>query len=79
MIHLRNDDNNTMIGAISERDLQLLVDAFQKESTIEQTYFINRAAVDLIGDAGKATEHMMSLLRTAVGSGEGVSVRWKRS
>ena len=80
MINLRNDTTNAMIGAISEGDLQLLADTFpQPEPATDQTFVINRAAVEKIGDGGKATVHMMSLLRGAVGSADGVSVRWKRS
>ena len=79
MINLRNDATNAMIGAISEPDLQLLVDAFSADASSDQTYFVNRASLELMGGGGKATDHMLNMLRTAVGSAEGVSVRWKRS
>ena len=79
MINLRNDNTNAMIGAISETDLQLLVETFPQEPATDQTFVINRAAVEKIGGAGKATVHMMSLLNAVVGSADGVSVRWKRT
>ena len=79
MINLRNDNTNAMIGAISEGDLLLLLETFQPEPASEQTYIISRAGVDQMSEAGKATVHMMSMLRSAVGTSESMSVRWKRS
>jgi hypothetical protein len=77
MIDLYNSETNTLIGSITESELQTLADALEEESADDQDYFIDSATIDLLGD-GRATDHLLHLLRTAVGSGEGVEVRWKR-
>jgi hypothetical protein len=77
MIDLYNADTNEKLGSITEADLQVLVDGLEEESTDDQDYFIDAATIDLLAD-GRATEHLVGLLRKAVGSGEGVEIRWER-
>jgi len=77
MIDLYNGETNQLIGSITEAELQTLADALEEESADDQDYFIDLATIDLLGD-GRATDHLLHLLRTAVGSGEGIEVRWKR-
>jgi hypothetical protein len=77
MIDLYNSETNQLIGSITENELQTLVDALEEESADDQDYFIDSATIDLLGD-GRATDHLLHLLRTAVGAGEGIEVRWKR-
>jgi len=77
MIDLYNGETDQLIGSITEAELQTLADALEEESADDQDYFIDLATIDLLGD-GRATDHLLHLLRTAVGSGEGIEVRWKR-
>ena len=77
MIDLYNAATNTLLGSITEPDLQVLVDALEEESLQDQDYYIDAATIDLIAD-GKATEHLVHLLRGALGSAEGVDIRWTR-
>ncbi len=77
MIDLYNSETNQLIGSITEADLQVLADTLEEESSADQDYFIDQATIELIGD-GRATDHLLHLLRTAVGTGEGIEVRWKR-
>jgi hypothetical protein len=77
MIDLYNSETNLLIGSITESELQTLADALEEESADDQDYFIDSATIDLLGD-GRATDHLIHLLRTAVGSGDGLEVRWKR-
>ena len=37
----------------------------------------DEATIDFLAD-GAATDHLIDLLRKAVGSGEGLEIRWKR-
>jgi hypothetical protein len=76
-IHLYNKDTNALIGAITEADLKVLADALDEESATDNDYFIDQATIDVIGD-GRASDHLMNLLRGAVGSGEGIDIRWER-
>jgi hypothetical protein len=77
MIDLYNTETNQLLGSITETDLQVLVDCLEEESSTDQDYYINAATIDLLGD-GRASDHLLGLLRQAVGSSEGVEVRWLR-
>jgi len=46
-------------------------------STQDRDYFVDTATIDVIAD-GRATEHLVGLLRKAVGSSNGVDIRWQR-
>jgi hypothetical protein len=77
MVDLYNDETNQLIGSITEADLKVLQDALEEESSEDQDYYIDRATLDVIGD-GRATEHLLNLLRDALGSSDGVDIRWER-
>lgn len=77
MIDLYNAGTNQLIGSITEADLRVLVDGLEEESSEDQDYFIDEATIDLLAD-GRATEHLVGLLRAAVGSSDGVEIRWQR-
>ena len=77
MIDLYNVATNQLLGSITEPDLQVLVDALEEESTEDRDYYINAATIDLIAD-GRASDHLVHLLRGALGSAEGVDIRWDR-
>ena len=55
----------------------MLVDALEEESSDDQDYYIDAATIDVIGD-GRATDHLLKVLRTALGDSEGVDIRWNR-
>ena len=78
MIDLYTCANDTLIGSITDADLKVLTDALEEESTVDQDYYIDRATIDVIGD-GRASEHLMGLLRTALGTRDwnfGAGIRW---
>jgi hypothetical protein len=77
MIDLYNVATNQLLGSITEPDLQVLVDALEEESTEDRDYYIDAATIDLIAD-GRASDHLVHLLRGALGSAEGVDIRWDR-
>jgi hypothetical protein len=77
MIDLYNATTNEPLGSITEADLKVLVDALEEESLQDQDYYIDSATIDVIAD-GKATEHLLGLLRKALGEREGVDIRWQR-
>jgi hypothetical protein len=77
MIDLYNATTNQLIGSITEADLQVLVDRLEEESAQDQDYYIDRATIDVIAD-GRATTHLVGLLRSALGSSDGVDLRWQR-
>jgi hypothetical protein len=77
VIDVYNKATNALLGSITEADLQVLVDALEEEASDDQDYYIDAATIDVIGD-GRATEHLLQLLRTALGEAEGVDIRWNR-
>lgn len=77
MIDVYNCDTNELIGSITEADLKVLVDQLEEESSEDQDYYIDKATIDVIGD-GQATEHLLNVLRKALGNAEGVDIRWQR-
>jgi hypothetical protein len=76
-IRLYNKDTNALIGAITEADFKVLTDALEEESETDNDYFIDQATIDVIAEAG-ASDHLLNLLRSAVGSTDGVEIRWER-
>ena len=77
MIDLYHAATNQRLGSITEADLKVLVDALEEEGVNDQDYYIDRATIDVIAD-GKATEHLVGLLRKALAAGDGVDIRWQR-
>jgi hypothetical protein len=77
MIDLYNATTNQLLGTITEADLKVLVDALEEEGLYDQDYYIDQATIDVIAD-GKATEHLVGLLRKALAAGDGVDIRWQR-
>jgi len=77
MIDLYNNSTKALLGSITEADLQVLKDGLEEESSNDQDYYVNAATIDLLGD-GRASEHLLGLLRRALGTSEGVDIRWQR-
>jgi hypothetical protein len=77
MIDVYDNATNTLIGSITEGDLKVLIDSLEEESAEDQDYYIDQSTIDMLGD-GRATGHLMALLRKALGTAEGVEIRWER-
>jgi hypothetical protein len=77
MIDLYDNETNRLLGSITESELQLLVDALEEESSKDQDYYINQNTIDMIAD-GRASDHLLQLLRSALGTADGVEISWKR-
>ena len=77
MIDVYNVETGALVGSITEADLKVLMDHLEEESSEDQDYYIDQATLDVIGD-GQATEHLMGVLRKALGTAESVDIRWQR-
>ena len=77
MIDVYNDTTGELLGSVTEADLKVLTDALEEESTQDQDYYIDSATLDVIAD-GRASDHLVAILRKALGSSEGVDIRWER-
>jgi hypothetical protein len=78
MITLHNLATNTPLGTITEADLRVLIDALEEESSEDRDYYIDEPTVELLAERGASPE-LVALLRGAIGSREGVEIRWDRS
>ena len=77
MIDLYNNGTNQLLGSLTEAELQVLIDGLEEESSEDRDYYIDAATIDLLAD-GRATAHLVQLLRTALGGETGVEIRWQR-
>ncbi len=77
MIQLYDAEKGTPIGAISEAQLQRLVDSLEEESPTDQDYYLTSPTIDLLEDDG-ADPELLRLLREALAGREGMDVRWAR-
>ena len=77
MIDLYNVATNQKLGSITEAELQVLIDGLEEESSDDQDYYVDAATIDLLGD-GRASDHLLGLLRSALRSSDGVEIRWQR-
>jgi hypothetical protein len=77
MIDLYIKGTNELLGSITETELQYLEDSLEETSDEDRDYYVDQATIDLLAD-GRATDHLVHLLKKAVGSGEGVEIEWKK-
>ena len=77
-VRLHNADTNQPIGEITEAELQFLFDQLERESDSDDDFFIDAATIEMLEDA-KAPAHLVEMLKKAVGTGEGVEVRWTKA
>ncbi|MDO9695181.1 MAG: galactosyldiacylglycerol synthase [Candidatus Latescibacteria bacterium] len=77
MIDLYDNETNKLLGSITESELQLLLDVLEEEYINDQDYYINQATIDMIAD-GRASDHLLQLLRSAIGTADGVEIKWER-
>lgn len=75
-VSILDKSSGAVLGNISEVDLQFLVDHLEEESSRDTDYFIDQATVDLLEEAGGSAA-LVSLLRSAVGSSEGIDIGWR--
>lgn len=77
MIDLYNATTSEPIGSISEEELQMLVGGLEEESTEDQDYYVDGPTLDFLASSN-ADARLIELLRGALGSNEGIDVRWER-
>ena len=76
MIDLSNAETNQLLGTVSDADLQELMDPLEEESSDDRDYYINADTIDTLAE--QASPEFIEVLRSALGSSEGVEVRWER-
>ena len=74
---LTDTDSGAIIGEISERELECLIDELEEESSTDRDYYIDAATIDVLEQAG-ADPELVAMLRRALGSREGMEIAWSR-
>jgi processive 1,2-diacylglycerol beta-glucosyltransferase len=77
MIQLFDSDTSSPIGTITDNQLRFLINQLEEESSDDQDYYIDTATIDLLEQDG-ADPTLITLLRTALGSKEGMEIRWSK-
>jgi len=76
-IDLYNDAMDEPLGSITESDLEVLTAALEHNHADEHEYYISPDTIDFIADLN-ATEHLIDLLKRALGTAEGMDIKWIR-
>jgi len=78
MVQLFDTETDKPIGTITEEQLQFLIDELEEESESDQDYYVDAATIEMLeADAGDPA--LVTLLRSALGTREGMEVRWVKS
>jgi len=75
-VTLINKSTGAILGTISRKDFQFLVDNLEEESSRDADYFIDSKTVDFLADAGGGVP-LLLMLREAVGNSDGIDIGWK--
>ncbi|HEY4667171.1 MAG TPA: hypothetical protein VIH26_07695 [Anaerolineales bacterium] len=77
MIRLLEKGTNAPVGAITEAQLQFLIDQLEEEWLADQDYAITPLLLDTF-EAEGADPELVSLLRRALGGREEIEIFWSR-
>lgn len=77
MIQLRNKDTGALLGAITEEQLQFLIDQLEEEFEEDKDYYINRETVTLLENKG-ADAKLIEMLNQALGDKPDMEIIWSR-
>ncbi len=78
MIRLHDTERGTLIGTISEEQLQFLINELEEESAEDTDYYVSADTVDMLEENGGDPE-LVRLLRSALAGRDGVDVRWSHT
>lgn len=76
MIDLYDTSTNALVGSITDAELQYLREVLEEESMGDMDYYFTADTIDLLTEDGEATDHLLEVLRDALGDAEGVELRW---
>ena len=77
-IRLIDKASGGQLGEIAHEDMKLLIDQLEEEHSRDRDYFIDSSTIDILEQAG-AGPRLLALLREAVGTSEGVDIRWEEA
>ena len=77
MIRLYDKDANSLLGEISNDELQFLINHLEEEGATDEDYYIDRSTLDFLIEEG-LPEHLKNLFQDAMGQRDAIEVRYKR-
>jgi hypothetical protein len=77
MPRLYIEETNQVLGEISEAELKVLFENLEEESAEDTDYYITLDTVDYLASRG-ADAKLVSILRQAIGTSDGIDIRWAR-
>ncbi len=78
MIQLSDKENGTLLGTISEEDLQFLIDNLEEEWAEDTDYYLNRTTFDMLKSRG-AGQSLLDILEPVFKQREDIEIEWSRS
>ncbi len=78
VIQLRDKETGSLLGSISEEDLQFLIDNLEEESEDDTDYYLNRVTLEMWKEKGGG-QPLIDLLESALGDREDVEIEWSRT
>ena len=75
MIKIYDAATGTLLGDITDEQLQFLQDQFEEEWSGDQDYYLNEATLDMLREAGIDAQ-LLDLLKKALGSKGEADIRW---
>ena len=78
MIQLRDKESGADLGAITEDDLQFLIDNLEEESDDDTDYFINRSTLEIFKEKG-TNMTLIELLENALGDRDDMEIEWLKA
>ena len=77
MPSIYNKKTNELLGAVSEEDVQCLIDVLEEEDSEDVDYYVDLDTVEILEDNG-ASAALVQMLRAAIGATEGIDIRWSK-
>ena len=75
---MRDKDTGSVIGDITEEQLQFLIDNLEEESSEDTDYYLNRSTLEMLLEKNPDPD-LMALLEAALGDREDMEIEWIRS
>jgi HEAT repeat protein len=77
MVNLYDKQSGVLLGELTEEQFKLLQDHLEEESEHDDDYYINRATIEMLEEAG-ADAGLLDPLHKALGDAEECEIRWSR-
>ena len=78
MVKVYDSESGALLGSISEKQLQFLIDQLEEESSEDRDYYINEITIDMFEEAG-ADPALVTLLRGALNGRTEMEIRWSHN